>query len=486
MQFNSYGFVFVFLPIVILLYFAANSIAAKGRYLPGKLVLIAASILFYSYGRVNMLLYLGISMLINYLSALLIRKFSIHKRLMMAVPVAVNIGLLLYFKYLNFAITNVGLVLGKEFALQEIILPLGISFYTFQQIAYIVATEGGELPDQSLIDYLTYILYFPKLVMGPIIDPVDFITQINQETRKRIDIDKLASGVKIFSLGLIKKVLIADTFTKGVSWVYANLEAATAMDCMLLVLFYTFEIYFDFSGYSDMAVGVSSMLGIDLPMNFDSPYKAISIRDFWKRWHMSLTKFLTKYIYIPLGGSRKGQLFTYVNTMIVFLVSGLWHGANWTFILWGLLHGLFSCMDRIWDKLEAKIFLPVRWMCTFCVVSILWLLFSAESITQWKEVLARIIYMQNTGVSDGLIKIFQLPEGQFLVDLLRLNNLQEGVRGFYMIALILAASFICFVPENNYRNKDKLSAGAMLLASVSFIWGIICLGAESVFVYFGF
>ena len=462
MQFNSYSFILLFLPIIVLLYFGANKI----RYDLGKIVIIAASIIFYAYGRVNMLLYLGISMLINYVSAHLIRKFSIKKRLMMAIPVAVNVGLLLYFKYLNFAVTNVGLLLGREFALREIILPLGISFYTFQQIAYIVATERGELADNSLIDYLTYILYFPKLVMGPIIDPVDFITQINQKERKRIDIDKAAAGVKIFSLGLIKKVLIADTFTKGVSWVYGNLESATAMDCMLLVLFYTFEIYFDFSGYSDMAVGISSILNIDLPMNFDSPYKALSIRDFWKRWHISLTKFLTKYIYIPLGGSRKGQVFTYINTLIVFLVSGLWHGANWTFILWGLLHGLFSCFDRMFDKLEEKIFIPVRWVCTFCIVSVLWL--------------------QNTAVSDGLIKAFNISEGRFILDLFRLSSLSESIRGFYMIAFILAAGIICLVPENNYKKKDKLTAGAMLLASVSFIWGIICLGAESVFVYFGF
>lgn len=482
MQFNSYSFILLFLSIIVLLYFGANKI----RYDLGKIVIIAASIIFYAYGRVNMLLYLGISMLINYVSAHLIRKFSIKKRLMMAIPVAVNVGLLLYFKYLNFAVTNVGLLLGREFALREIILPLGISFYTFQQIAYIVATERGELADNSLIDYLTYILYFPKLVMGPIIDPVDFITQINQKERKRIDIDKAAAGVKIFSLGLIKKVLIADTFTKGVSWVYGNLESATAMDCMLLVLFYTFEIYFDFSGYSDMAVGISSILNIDLPMNFDSPYKALSIRDFWKRWHISLTKFLTKYIYIPLGGSRKGQVFTYINTLIVFLVSGLWHGANWTFILWGLLHGLFSCFDRMFDKTEEKIFLPVRWICTFCIVSVLWLLFSAESVTQWKEILSRIIFMQNTAVSDGLIQSFKLSESQFILDLLRLSSLAESVRGFNMIAFILAAGIICFVPENNYRNKDKLTAGSMLLASASFIWGIICLGAESVFVYFGF
>ena len=503
MQFNSYGFILFFLPMIVLLYFGANRI----KPLLGKIVLIAASVVFYAYGRMNMLIYLGISMLINYCSALIIRKYVFRDKglqavpqktqgvsqrkqelpkWLMALPIAVNVCLLLYFKYMNFAITNINLLLGKSFALKEIILPLGISFYTFQQIAYIVATARGELEDNSIIDYLAYILYFPKLIMGPIIDPVVFITQLNQESRKHINVNHIAAGVKIFSLGLIKKVLLADTFSKGAAWVYSNLDKATAMDCMLLILFYTFEIYFDFSGYSDMAVGVSSMINIELPMNFDSPYKAVSIRDFWKRWHISLTKFLTKYIYIPLGGSRKGQIFTYVNTLIVFLVSGLWHGANWTFILWGLLHGLLSCFDRMFDKLEEKIFMPVRWLCTFVLVSILWLLFSAESVEQWRLVLSRILFMQNTAVSDGLIKAFVLSEQQFLYNTLGLQYFATNVRGFNMLLFIITACIVCFVPENNFRNKDRLHPGMMLLAAAAFIWGVVCLGSESVFVYFGF
>ena len=254
----------------------------------------------------------------------------------------------------------------------------------------------------------------------------------------------------------------------------------------MLILFYTFEIYVDFSGYSDMAVGVSSTINIDLPQNFDSPYKAISIRDFWKRWHMSLTKFLTKYIYIPLGGSRKGELFTYINTLIVFLVSGLWHGATWTFILWGLLHGLLGCLHRMFDILEENIFMPVRWLCTFVLVSVLWLLFSAESVAQWGQVLTKILFMQNTAVSEGLLSAFELSEQQFLYNTFGLQYLSSSVRGLNMILFILAAFIICLVPENNYRNNDHLHPVMMLVAALTFVWGIICLGSESVFVYFGF
>lgn len=482
MQFNSYGFIFCFLPITVLFYFLANRI----KPVLGKIVLVIASILFYSWGRTNMLLYLGISIFVSYGAVLLIKKWNIKNRFIRLLPVIGNVGLLLYFKYSGFVINNVNLFTGKEIKIQEIILPLGISFYTFQQIAYIVAVEKSELENTNILDYLAYILYFPKLVMGPIIEPVDYISQINQENRKKVNVTNITVGIKLFSLGLIKKVLLADTFAGAVSWTYTNMDSATSMECILLILFYTFEIYFDFCGYSDMAVGISSMLNIDLPMNFDSPYKALSIRDFWKRWHISLTGFLTKYIYIPLGGSRKGKIYTYLNTLIVFGISGLWHGANWTFILWGILHGVLSCFDRIFDKFEKKVFIPVRWMLTFGTVSVLWLLFSAETVGQWKTILLRILLMQDTGVSDGLIDTFNVVESRFIYNIFGLNYLSSNVRGFNMLIFIAISCFICFVPENNYRKKDTLNAGSLCLAAGAFIWGILCLGAESTFVYFGF
>ena len=482
MQFNSYYFILYFVPFTVILYFVFNKINTTA----GKMIIILASILFYSWGRVGMMAYLGVSIFINFLSAFLIRRFHIRKKIVMALPVIVNVGLLLYFKYLNFIITNINSFFSKSLSLRDIVLPLGISFYTFQQIAYIVSIENGELENNSLIDYLTYIVYFPKLIMGPIIDPVDFISQINQDERKNANANNIATGIKLFSFGLLKKVLIADTFATAVTWAFENIDKLTAMDSMLLVLFYSFEIYFDFSGYSDMAVGVSSMLNIDLPINFDSPYKAISIRDFWKRWHISLTKFLTKYIYIPLGGSRKGKVFTYFNTLIVFLISGLWHGANWTFIVWGGVHGLLSCLDRAFERIEERIFLPVRWVISFSCTSILWLLFRAESITQWKNVVCRILFMQDTSVSEGIIKSFKIVESSFIYSALHLGFLNNSIRGFNMIMFVLVAMCICFIPENNYKNKSKIGALSMVMAAIAFAWGVLCLGSESTFVYFGF
>ena len=331
MQFNSFVFILLFLPITVLTYFGVNRV----RLHWGKIVLIVAGVIFYSHVDWTLFVILGLSLIINLIFVLLIQRCNRYHRLFLIIPVVINVGLLLYFKYTNFFITVVNQYANKGWETKDIVQPLGISFFIFQQIAYVVTIYKREIDRVSIIDYLCYILYFPKILMGPLMSPVDFLNQINDNRNKKINLNNVASGIKIFSLGLFKKVMIADVFSKGVGWGFSNLGTATAMDWICVVLFYTFEIYFDFSGYSDMAVGTSQLLNITLPINFDSPYKAISVRDFWKRWHISLTRFFTQYIYIPLGGNRKGKIWTIVNTMIVFLISGLWHGANYTFIFWG-------------------------------------------------------------------------------------------------------------------------------------------------------
>ena len=481
MLFNSYRYILLFLPVTVVVYYFANRISIKA----GKIVLIAAGLLFYSLGRTEMLLILGISMAVNYVSAVLIRKCGIKNRYLLALPVIINIALLLYFKYYNFAVSNIDALLGREFHAADIILPLGISFYTFQQISYVSAVTRGELESTDVLDYLTFILFFPKLLMGPLTEPADFIGQINDPGRKRANAENIAYGIRIFSFGLFKKALIADTFAKAVSWIYGNLEVVTAADCILLMLFYTFEIYFDFSGYSDMAVGAGWMLNIDLPVNFDSPYKAVSIRDFWKRWHISLTKFFTKNVYIPLGGSRKGEARTYINTLIVFLISGIWHGANWTFILWGLLHGLLSCMDRLFEKIENKVPKILRWGVTFAEVNLLMLLVSSDSVRQWWWMLRKIISFESLHITREYLSLFTIPEIQVVLKLL-------GIRlgssyGMNMLIFVIAAFAICLIPGTLLRKKESNGSLIITLASaLAFIWGVLSLGSESVFVYFGF
>lgn len=482
MQFNSFIFILLFLPLTVTLYYTLNKINDT----VGKIVLLIASIIFYAYTDRVTLIVLGISLVLNYGFALAIANVKKWRSFYLFTPIVINTGILLYFKYLNFVIENVNHFFMKSIPLKEMILPIGISFFTFQQIAYMVAVYRKEIEKNNILDYLVYILYFPKILMGPLTEPTDFMAQINDTTLKKVNLDNIVCGIKIFSFGLFKKVMLADVFAKAVTWGYTNIDIATSMDWILVMLFYTFEIYFDFSGYSDMAVGTSLMLNIKLPINFDSPYKAISIRDFWKRWHISLTKFFTKYIYIPLGGSKKGIFFTYVNTMIVFLISGIWHGANWTFIVWGILHGALSIFDRIFDKYQKKICKPIRWICTFIVINILWLLFRSDSINQWLDIIAKIISFQNLNISDGIIQIFNLQETVFISNVLGVTEFVKNIRGFWMIVYLIVSYGICLLFENNYKKLEKISWITMFVSSIAFVWGFICLSGESVFVYFNF
>lgn len=482
MQFNSYIFILLYLPAFIAGYYLLNKVNIR----IGKAFLILMSAVFYIYGGWDIALIFAASIIINYLISAAIVRMPGAKGILLTIDIAANIAVLFYFKYFNFFLQTMNDVMGKSFELQHIILPLGISFFTFQQIMYVVCVAKGEITDTNCADYLAYILYFPKIIMGPITAPKDLIAQINDPSLKQIDSAHLAQGIKIFCFGLFKKLVIADTFASAVTWGFGNADAATSMDWILVTLFYTFQIYFDFSGYSDMAVGVSRMLNITLPMNFDSPYKAVSIRDFWKRWHMSLTKFLTRHIYIPLGGNQKGTFRTYLNTMIVFVVSGLWHGSNWTFVLWGVLHGLFSIADRVFEKAEKRVFTPVRWMVTFFAVNLLWLLFRADSITQWRDILIKMFAFQDMSISKGLINVFNLPETAFIYQTLHLTGLNSSVRGFSMLLFILASFVICLIPENNYKKLKYNNWLTMIAAALVFVWSFLCLSSESVFVYNNF
>lgn len=482
MQFNSFVYILLLLPVTVVGYYLCNKIGM----LVGKLWLMVASLAFYLYAGIKAAAVLLVSIIINYLFSVLITKYDKARKEFFLIPAVVNVSLLLYFKYWNFALGNINHFVGTEFTVRDIILPLGISFFTFGQIAYLVAVYEKKITHPGVVDYLLYILYFPKLLMGPLMDPIEFISQINDEKTKSVNWDNIACGLKIFSIGLFKKAMIADVFAKAVNWGFYNFVEVTAFEWILIMLFYTFEIYFDFSGYSDMAVGASCMLNIELPMNFNSPYKSLNIRDFWKRWHISLTDFFTRYIYIPLGGSRKGKLFTYLNTMIVFTISGIWHGANFTFILWGILHGILMIFDRITGKIQEKIIAPIRWFFSFAAVNVLWLLFRSESIGQWLSILKTMAGTRSPAMGVILPGIFRLPEAAFFEDVLHIGNLIGNIDCFWMIVYIVGAFLICLIPKNAFQNLKKISFFSLPASIILFIWGIICLSNESVFVYFGF
>lgn len=483
MQFNTYLFVLLFLPAVVAGYFLCHRLS---RTL-GHLFLLAASLVFYSFAGARCALVLALSVLVNYSVSLLLRRTAGRgRKTLLTLGILFNAGLLFYFKYFNFFLTNVNALFSTELPLTKLFLPLGISFFTFQQISYLLDTARDESDRYTLLEYGLYILYFPKLIMGPLVEPEEFIPQLRRPEIGCPDFDRLVLGLRMFSLGLVKKVILADTFAKAVNWGFGNTAALSSADVFLVMLAYTFQIYFDFSGYSDMAIGMSKMLNLELPVNFDSPYKALSISEFWKGWHMTLTRFFTRHIYIPLGGSRKGALRTYVNVMIVFFISGVWHGANWTFILWGVLHGAFLVLHKMFRTRYDKLHPAFRWMLTFAIVNVLWLLFRAESVTQWADFLKNLVSFSDTSISADLMRVFCLPELEALFTLPVLSTLAAHITGFAMLLFFGGAVCLCLVCDNTQRRSYPNTWLSILFQVLILIWCLVSLSGESTFVYFGF
>ena len=476
MQFNSYEFILIFLPLLLAGYFLLNRFSFKF----GKIFLVCMGAVFYlQYGAASALVLLG-SLLVNFAAAFLIARGGRRARTILTLDIAANLALLFFFKYTNFMLANLAPLLRHDLRLR-LFLPLGISFFTFQQISYVLyVRDRGR--NETPLNYLLYILYFPKLIMGPLAEPEQLLAQFDEVERKKPDWNNFACGLRLFALGLFKKMLLADTFSAAVGWGFANSLEASSADLFLTMLAYTFEIYFDFSGYSDMAVGISQMLNIELPMNFDSPYRATSIRDFWKRWHITLTGFLTRHVYYPLGGNRRGTARQYLNIMVVFLLSGIWHGANWTFLLWGLLHGALSVWERVLEHRGKQINSSAGWLGSFLSVNLLWLLFRADSVRQWLSMLKRMLLLGSTAVSEGLLQCFAIPEMGLLLPLLRLTP----IRGAAALLFFVGALLLCLLPENNYRCRDRLTPGGAVLAALALFSGFLHLGGESVFVYFNF
>lgn len=481
MQFNSFIFI-GYLIFIILGYFLINKVSWK----LSNLFLVLMSFVFYSVSGFSNLLCLIVSITVNYFLIRILEKNS--NKVILWVGIVFNIGMLFFFKYINFTILSINSIFSQQINTLNIFLPLGISFFTFQQIAYLVVTYKKDIETYSFTEYLLYVTFFPKLLMGPITEPRELIAQFRDENRRKVSFDNISNGIQLFTVGLLKKVILADTFARAVNWAWntGDFSSTTYIDLILVMIAYSFQIYFDFSGYSDMAVASALMLNIELPINFDSPYRSLSIRDFWERWHISLTKFLTRYIYIPLGGNRKCKVRTYVNILLVFLVSGVWHGANWTFVLWGILHGVLSVFDRITDSISEKIPKIVRWLLNFFTVSILWLLFRANSISEWIHILKQIILHQGNGISNGLIESFYLPETDFFNTILHLWGMQSVYSPLWLTFFYVLAFAVCIVPKNSNNMKCKSSVASAMIFAVTFVFLLTCIGSESVFVYFNF
>ncbi|MEG1847322.1 MAG: MBOAT family O-acyltransferase [Lachnospiraceae bacterium] len=387
MIFNSFSFLFLFLPISLLLYYTV------GRYdrTPDKRIqkgtLILLSLFFYSMASPAYLVILLCSVAFNYLCAC-----YIHHKPILIVGIAGNLLLLAYFKYMDFFLDTINTVMQTDYALHHILLPLGISFFTFQQVAYLIdcyRTDSGAL---SFLDYVLSVTFFPKIAEGPMITPGEFVHRMQEHEGEPV-YENLNRGFYLLGIGLVKKVVLADFIARFPNAGF-GMEHLSMIDAWITSLGYTLQLYFDFSGYCDMAVGISLMFGFHLPFNFNSPYKACNIQDFWKRWHITLSAFLTKYVYIPLGGSRKGTVRTYVNIFLVFLISGFWHGAGWTFVLWGALHGISSIVYRMWHTAGKKMPAFCGWFLTLNCVNLFWVFFRADSLTQAWQVIRSMFALQ--------------------------------------------------------------------------------------------
>ena len=477
MQYSTYLFILAALPLTVCAYFLFARLGQRAA----NLFLIGASLALYAYGGLKSLACLCAGIAVNVALLNAMKRWEKRKKVFLWVGIAFHVGLLFVFKYLNFAAETVGLVLHRAIYLPSLVLPLGISFFTFQQIAYLVDASRGERETDSLMDYVLYVVYFPKLIMGPIAPAEELIPQFHRQENLRFSQENFSAGIQQFALGLAKKAVLADTFAAAA--VFLTGEEASAVELLLMALAYTFQIYFDFSGYSDMALGFSRMLNILLPMNFDSPYKALSIRDFWKRWHISLTAFLTKYIYFPLGGSRKGKARTYINTLLVFLVSGLWHGASFGFVLWGLLNGLMSVLERMTEKYRKFIPRAVQWLLTFGILNVLWLLFQNGSTTEWIYRLSKIAAFSSTNICSGFYAQFLTPEVRLVLKLFCLDAGALWVRRVVLVAFYGGSLLLCLVPKNTCHREYRMTTSSAILTALLLVFCLTCLSKEAVFVY---
>jgi len=418
--FNSYEFIFVFLPITLALFFIIGS---RGHHKIAMSWLVGASLFFYGWWNPAYLGLIMSSMLFNYAIGVgLGNGKQLQRKTLLICGIIVNLSLIGYFKYANFFIDNLNSVINNSIHLESVILPLAISFFTFQQIAYLVDAYKGEAKEYDFLHYCLFVTFFPQLIAGPIVHHREMMPQFLNRSVYRLSYNHIAAGSTIFLLGLFKKVAIADSFAFYATPVFEMAESGEPLTFFVAwggALSYTFQLYFDFSGYSDMAIGLARMFGIKLPLNFNSPYKAVNIIEFWRRWHMTLSRFLRDYVYIPLGGNKKGKLRRYTNLLLTMLLGGLWHGAGWTFVAWGGLHGFYLMVNYGWRSMRKRLGMDLTkktllgvvlsTTVTFLSVVVSWVFFRAESFTAGKNIIMAMLDISSaTGINSSNIAKFHI------------------------------------------------------------------------------
>lgn len=487
MLFNSYPFLFLFLPVVFAGYFAFLHFQ-KVRVATFWLVL--ASLFFYAFWNPAYLPLLLVSLGFNYfIGSYLARSESRYRKGVLALGILGNVFLLAYFKYTDFFLGSLNNIFDAGFSLPGILLPLAISFFTFQQIAYLVDSYRGLTKEYSFLNYSLFVTFFPQLIAGPIVHHREMMPQFESAQERNINYRNIATGLFILSVGLCKKVLIADTLAVWANAGFGSDVPLSFFEAWSTALAYTFQLYFDFSGYTDMAIGAALLFNIRLPLNFNGPYRAKNIQEFWRRWHITLTNFLRDYVYIPLGGNRAGIVRRYFNVFAVFLIGGLWHGAAWTFVAWGALHGTAMAIYGMWSKLGVSLPTIVSWGTTFVFVVFSWVMFRAESFADafslWKGMLGF------NGISiPGMAESFLLS----LSPPLQFNGFLPTVWPVYgmplsIVLLVYIGLFaLIFTLPNTHTIATRFRPTVLYFAStvVGFLVCIYFMGRVSEFIYFNF
>lgn len=498
MLFNSYIFIFIFLPLTLVGWYTLNRFKA---YETAKFFLAGMSLWFYGYFNVYYLAVIVASILANYLLSFLL-EFShtaFTRRLGLFAGLAVNLGLLFYFKYYDFFFENINVLFHTDFNLKHILLPLGISFFTFQQLSFIIDRCTKKAPHYSFADYITFVTFFPQLIAGPIVLHGEMIPQFENISNRRFQSDNFAKGITLFTIGLGKKVLLADVLAIPVNFGFEQTAFLDTPSTLLVILAYTFEIYFDFSGYSDMAMGLGKMFNIEIPANFNSPYKACSVKELWQRWHMTLSRFFIQYVYIPLGGSRKGKLRTICNTFIVFFLSGLWHGANWTYVAWGTMQGLLVIWDNLSivgvkgnnEKAPSRIMIPrwAGWVFTFSFFNLSLFFFRSENMTNAFQMFKNIFAFKETGYIFKVAAKLDIPEFYLIkqaINLLRPELLSYAYVALFLLLLIISAFVLTRKNAVQIINEHPLNTRLCLFVTIIFVWSVISFSQVSTFIYFNF
>jgi len=485
MLFNSQEFIFLFLPISFFVYF----FLLNKRLITGaKGFLVFSSLFFYSWWNIAYLPLILSSMLFNYTVGNSLNenlsKVRVSKKVLLAIGILANLLLLGYFKYMDFFVNNFNALFEGNIPMLHLALPLAISFFTFQQIAYLVDSYRAETKEYDFLNYSLFVTFFPQLIAGPIVHHKEMMPQFSSRWNLVKNNKNIAVGLFIFSVGLFKKVIIADQFALWATAGFDKAETLTMIEGWVTSLSYTFQLYFDFSGYTDMAIGAALLFNIKLPINFYSPYKAKDIQDFWRRWHITLSRFLKDYIYIPLGGNRKGSFRTYSNLMATFILGGLWHGAGWTFIFWGFLHGAALVIHRAWKNLGFKMNAVLAWFITFNFINIAWVFFRAK---EWDDAIKILKSMFGfTGIEFSSKYTEKLA---FLNDYgITFGEWLHHIDGNKSVSWILIGFIIVLATKNSKQLRESFRPNKwyLIFSIVLMMYAVSSLNKLSEFLYFNF